>query len=81
MFVVGGMIGQHNPAKTKKTNRQKTTKKNCKIKEDIENFFYGRKREADRRDMRQLMDERESQTTDAGERVRTVESSLSFADY
>lgn len=67
--------------KKKQTDRKQLTKKNCKIKEDIENFFYGRKREADRRDMRQLMDERESQTTDAGERVRTVESSLSFADY
>jgi hypothetical protein len=69
------------PKQKKQTDRKQLTKKNCKIKEDIENFFYGRKREADRRDMRQLMDERESQTTDAGERVRTVESSLSFADY
>lgn len=52
------MANTTQPKQKKQTDRKQLTKKNCKIKEDIENFFYGRKREADRRDMRQLMAER-----------------------
>jgi hypothetical protein len=40
------MIGQHNPAKTKKqTDRNELTKKNCKIKEDIRNFMTGKEKQ------------------------------------